>query len=522
MSRLPFDPNKMAVRKEPPQAPAILTVSQLSQKLDSVLRDGLTSAIRVSGEISGFRDRTHWYFDLKDADSVISCVMFQSAARRSSIQPADGLQVVIKGRIEYYAKQGKVSLLAESIEPIGAGALDLAFRKLVDECRALGWLDPNRKRLLPRFPRRIAIVTSRTGAALQDVLVTMKRRCPAVSALIVDVRVQGDAAAAEITAAIRELSIRGNELNLDAIILTRGGGSKEDLWSFNDRQLAESIVNSPIPIVAAIGHETDTTLAELVADERCATPTQAAMRLTPDAAELARQVESLDRRLNSHIRRLTATGRRSIDTLAARPALRDPMTIIEDRRELLESHTANLCSAAMRCIRDRTSNLNLLAAKLDRHRPQAIHAGKRSLLETLARRLEVATRARTGEVDLTERTDRLALALRNIHKSATARIDSTDRQLRAISPLRVLDRGFSVTTTPDGRIIRSTLNVQPGDQITTRVADGQFTSITQPNDGSPTPPRSQPTPAPPPPVSLPRRPSSKKPTNNQEGLFGTP
>ncbi len=468
----------MAARKEPPAATpgdedtapkskadaAILTVSQLAMKIDAVIRGGLPTAVRVVGEVSGFRDRTHWYFDIKDAESVISCVMFASSARRAKLSPDNGMEVVVKGRIEFYAKQGRITLIAESIEPVGAGALDLAFRKLLEEVRDLGWLDPERKRPLPRFPRRIAVVTSRSAAALQDVLVTMKKRCPGVAILLADVRVQGDGAAAEITAAINELSARAEELGLDALLLTRGGGSKEDLWCFNERMVAEAIIRCSIPVVAAIGHETDTTLAELVADERCATPTQAAMRLTPDTTELLRQLDSLDRRMLVHMQRTLASHRQQVESLASRPFLRDPAVLIEDAGVALEAAQYELREAMARRLESLRGQLQLSAARLERFHPRAVYASNRAALETLGQRLTLA---------ITTRRERSA-----------DRISAAERELRAINPLRVLDRGFSVTLAADGTAVRSAISVKPGDRLTTRVADGEIRSVAE-GQGSP-------------------------------------
>ncbi|NUQ51244.1 MAG: exodeoxyribonuclease VII large subunit [Phycisphaerales bacterium] len=222
MERLPFDPSKMSGAADKPKASSAakraeanaeakpddhaaassardgtLTVTQLAGAIDSALKSGVPARVRVIGEVSGFRDRTHWYFDLKDANAVVSCVVFQFAARKVGFTPENGREVVVSGRIDFYAKAGKVSLIADKVEPIGAGALELAYRALVEELRGLGWFDVARKRRVPSFPRKIAVVTSRTAAALQDVLVTMKQRCPAVGVLLADVRVQGDGAAAE-------------------------------------------------------------------------------------------------------------------------------------------------------------------------------------------------------------------------------------------------------------------------------------------------------------------------------------
>lgn len=500
----------------PPSGPAskdaagpssILTVSQLSAKIEGVLRDGLPATVRVVGEVSGFRDRTHWYFDIKDESAVVNCVVFQSAARRSPITPENGAQVVVKGRIEYYAKQGRVTLIVESIEPVGAGALDLAFRRLVEEVRLLGWLDPQRKRPLPRFPNRVAVITSRSAAALQDVLVTMRRRCAGVSILLADVRVQGDGAAAEISAAIDEISRRSSELRIDAILVTRGGGSKEDLWCFNEREVAEAIVKASVPVVAAIGHETDTTLAELVADERCATPTQAAMRLTPDSDELLRQLDSMHGRMDALLRRALVHDKRRVDSCAGRPLFKNPAFIVDRSASLVDDLSDRLHDAASLQLKALSAHVQLASARLDRLRPQTMHAALHERIQSLAHRLGTAMNSRLRDIELDEPALRLHRAARTLHTRLATRIHSVDRELNAVSPLRVLDRGFSVTTTQDGKIVRSSSMVRGGDQISTRLADGQIRSVVEGTRPQETRPQA-------------RQDKPRKPPDDGGGLFG--
>lgn len=436
--------------------PGTLTVSALAGMLDQALRRAMPAPVRVIGEVSGFRERTHWYFDLKDAEAVVGCVMFQSAAKRAGFTPANGQEVVVTGRVEFYAKQGRVSFIVEKIEQVGAGALELAYRKLCEEIRALGWFDPARKRPPPAFPRKIGVVTSRSAAALQDVLVTMKRRCAAVGVVLADVRVQGDGAAGEIAGAVRELSRRHRELGIDALIVTRGGGSMEDLWAFNERIVAQAIVECEIPVVAAIGHETDTTIAELVADERCATPTQAAMRLTPDCAALFRELDSAARRLEMVVGRA-----------------------LEEPRHRIEGGAGRLPGAAGHLQRRAEARLERAATRLERSRPQAVYD------RLIARLREAGVRLHAGARRALELPDLDAVSLR-MRRGATlavreraAHLDALDRQLRAVGPLSVLERGFSVTARADGRIVRAPGDVRAGDSLTTRVAEGSIESRVQ-------------------------------------------
>jgi exodeoxyribonuclease VII large subunit len=434
----------------------VITVTQLAARIDGALKAGIPMPVRFVGEVSGFRDRTHWYFDLKDENAVVSCVMFQSAARRAGFIPANGQQVVCRGRVEFYAKGGKISIILEKLEPVGAGALELAYRALVAELKALGWFDVEHKVPLPTFPRRVAVVTSKTGAALQDVLVTMKRRCPAVGVLVVDVRVQGEKAAPEVAKAVRYLDANADTLGVDAILLTRGGGSMEDLWAFNEREVAKAIFECRVPIVAAIGHETDTTIAELVADERCATPTQAAMRLTPDTAALLRQIDSHASRLQGQLQRAIRFDVQRVVGLARHPLFTNPREYVQRARQRLAALDQSLRAASDKHRTAARHRLEQSAARLERNRPQAVFARLVGRLNLAESRLKSVATVKVRE--------------------AAARAQALERQLNSVGPIRVLERGFSVTIGPDGHVVRSPEQVKIGDQIHTRVAAGSFKS----------------------------------------------
>jgi exodeoxyribonuclease VII large subunit len=424
--------------------------------IDRSLRVGVPKPIRVTGEVSGFRDRTHWWFDLKDENAVVSCVMFQSGARKAGFIPDNGQEVVASGRIEFYEKQGKTQLYIESLKPVGVGELELRFRALCEELRTLGWFDIERKRPLPWFPRRIAVITSRTGAALQDVLNTMNRRCPAVGAVIVDVRVQGDRAANEVAAAVDWISREHEAMGVDAVVVTRGGGSMEDLWAFNERVLAEAIVRCSIPVVAAIGHETDTTIAELVADERCATPTQAAMRLTPDRASLDEQLTQLRRRLGTSLRNGLRHEITRVRAIITNPVFANPGMLVTRASERADRAESDM----RRAMRDRIHAANLrlerLASRVHAGRPEAVHSARLVKADELETRLRAAMR-RTLE----RRADRLA---------------GYTRELDAVGPMQVLQRGYSVTLDADGRAVRDPAQVAPGQIIDSRVLGGVIRS----------------------------------------------
>jgi len=433
-----------------------VTVTQLASMIGSVLKSELPARLNVVGEISGFKDMTHWYFRLKDAGAVIDCVMFASAVKRMAAAPRDGDEVLACGRIEHYAKNGRTQLYVDRIEPIGAGALEQKFRALCREIQALGWFDPAIKNPPPRFPRRVAVVTSRTSAAAADVIDTFRRRAPFVPLLLVDVRVQGESAAGQIARALDRLNRRQAELGIDAILLTRGGGSIEDLWAFNERLVANAIHRSDLPVVAAIGHESDTTIAELVADERAATPTQAAMRLSPDRAALSEQVETLCARLRSNIERLLARDKQRLGSAARRPFFAAPASLTLRHRARLDSTARSLASTMRSRLDQERIRLGEKNMALVRQRPEAVIAARRAKANELRRRLR-------GSLD--HLLERRRAALRQLR-----------RTLEATGPMNVLRRGYSVTFREDGRLVRSESDVAEGDLLLTRLADGRIIS----------------------------------------------
>lgn len=440
------------------------TVSTLAGAIDTALRQGVAGPVRVVGEVSGLRDRTHWYFDLKDENAVVNCVMFASASKRFGLPPRDGELVIIKGRIEFYAKGGKVSFIVDSMERSGEGPLDRAYRELCATLKAEGYFDPERKKALPRFPRKIAVLTSRSAAALQDVINTCARRCPAVGIVHIDVPVQGDAASGVIAHAIDLLSKNHERLGVDAAILTRGGGSKEDLWCFNDRVVADAIFRCDLPLIAAIGHETDTTIAELVADERCATPTQAAMRLLPDRVELARQVDS--------------TGRRLANALARGAQIAERNCSVAGQR---------LIGAVIEQARLGHRRLAELELRLERVRPQAVYARMIASLDQASERLRQAMNRRL-EVDLDGLAAKLENAALGQLRQRETQTDAVEKHLQAVAPRSVLERGFSITLRADGRLVKSVKDVATGDIMRTHISDGSVESVVS---GRPSVPRKE-------------------------------
>lgn len=445
-------PSRRATK--PTSADRPMPVAALLGAIKSAVNNGLPGKVRVVGEVSNLSDRSHWFFSLKDGEAVIRCVMFASAARQVSFKARDGVQVVATGRVDVYPAQGQVQLYVDKLEPVGQGELEQRLRELVAELRGKGYFDPERKRALPAMPTRIAVVTSRSAAALQDVINTANRRWAGCELVLVDVRVQGGSAAPQIAKAINTLSEHGRSLGIDAVILTRGGGSIEDLWAFNEREVADAVYACALPVVAAIGHETDVTVAELVADMRCATPTQAAMTLVPDRAVLEQQVSQSADRLRLALRRRATHERQRLTAIQRHPAMSRPDRLTRLARQRLDTLTQQLNRA--------------LPAITASHLPRLTGLIK-ALPQAMTRRLTRDTEA----------------------------LDALARELDAVGPASVLARGYTYTLAPDGSVLRSAQTATDAGQLTTVFADGKVQSTV---NGSTRDPQT-----PPPPPPRPRR-----------------
>lgn len=488
MARLPFNPAKMAAapaasHAQDQQAAGTserpITVSQLAAVVDRVVREHTPATIRVIGEIGQFTERTHWYFSLKDAAAVIGCVMWHSAARRVGFVPKAGQQVLLSGKLEYYPPQGRIQFIADKLEPVGVGALDLAYRQLLEQLKGLGYFESDRKRSLPVLPKKVAIITSRKAAALQDVLDTFARRCPSLPLAFVDVRVQGDGSAAEIAQAIRRVGATHVKLGVDVLLVTRGGGSIEDLWAFNERVVADAIFQCPIPVVAAIGHETDTTIAELVADVRGATPTQAVMRIAPDQAALMQQLRSFGVRLSGLLSKQIRIDAERLRSAQRHSLFADPARLVDERGDDLADLQRGLQDAVRDRLRSLADALHIQERALDAVKPEALLSNRRERLHALRARLERAVTARLSvrlhKPDVV--AHRLQAAMHTRVRACISSVDGLARSLDLVGPSSVLARGYSVTTDSQGRVVRSRSQVSSGETMQTRVADGAIVSV---------------------------------------------
>ncbi|MEQ8786604.1 MAG: exodeoxyribonuclease VII large subunit [Pirellulaceae bacterium] len=350
-----------------------LTVSQLTTQIKAVLEELFTD-VWVAGEVSNVsRPRSgHVYFSLKDDAAQIRAAIWQSNARRMKFELKDGMEVLCRGGVDVYAPSGSYTLIVRQIEPRGEGALQAALRKLHEKLAAEGLFDPSRKRPLPRFPRKIAVVTSPSGAAVRDFLKVVRRRWRGVEVLIVPTRVQGDGAAREIAAAIKQV----NRLAAppDVLVVTRGGGSLEDLWSFNEEAVVRAICDSRVPVVSAVGHEVDVTLSDLAADFRAATPTEAAEHVVPSREDVLSGVASLRTRLDSSLRGIAARARGRLDALAQRRVLRRPEERIHDLSRRVDELAQRAERAIGRGLVRTEEQLGALSARLESLSPLGVLA----------------------------------------------------------------------------------------------------------------------------------------------------
>lgn len=433
----------------PRRAPAPLSVSQLTALVRGALEREIGHVL-VSGEISNLRPAAsgHVYFTLKDDRSQIRCVMFRSAAQLLVFRPANGQEVVARGRVDMYCERGEIQLYVEVLEPQGHGALQLAFEQLKARLAGEGLFDDRRKRPLPFLPAGVGIATALGGAALHDILVILRARYPALHVVVRPVRVQGVGAADDICQAIADLNAYPG---LDVLIVGRGGGSLEDLWSFNEESVARAIAASRLPIVSAVGHEIDFTIADFVADARAPTPTAAAEMVVPRLADLRAVVERAEYGLVRGLTRRVERERRHLAHVVQR--LRDPRGRIRDLRAGTEAATARLDAAMRRSLGAARLRLEACAHRL--------------LMQQPGRRVEELARTVAGlrhRLDLAVRR-RLAAAQDDVARAAGALDD--------LSPLAVLRRGYSlVRRVSDGAIVRTSADLAPGDDIDISFAEG--------------------------------------------------
>jgi exodeoxyribonuclease VII large subunit len=409
----------------------------------------------VEGEISNFRaqDSGHLYFTLKDQNSQIRAVMFRSQARLLRFRPENGMQVVVRGRVTIYEDRGELEISAEYLEPKGAGALQVAFEQLKAKLEAEGLFDPARKKPIPTLPRRIGIVTSPQAAALRDILNILLRRHHTASILIFPAQVQGDAASAEVGAGVRHFN---QARNVDVIIVARGGGSAEDLTAFNNEALARVVAASGIPVISAVGHETDFTIIDFVADLRAPTPSAAAELVIRSRQEVEDQAEGLRQRLVRAMRYRLLMGRQALTELAQHGAFGRITDLINRRQQRLDD----------------------LKNRLDRAERQVLEQHRRRLETAAAVVRHYDVRRMLGGIrrELDSRIAALAATVRTLLLRQQGTLNQLTGQLEALSPLAILDRGYALVFDSAGMLLKDAAQVKSGDEISARLAKGMVTA----------------------------------------------
>jgi len=445
----------------PAQPAQILSVTELTRRLKALLEERFPN-VWVNGEISNLRSPSsgHLYFTLKDANAQLAVVLFRSVAAKVGFKLKDGLQVIAFGDISVYEKSGQYQLVARQLLPKGLGALQLAFDELKQRLAKEGLFDPARKKPIPALPQRIGLVTSPTGAAIRDFLNIIGRRFPNVRIVINPVRVQGEGAAQEIADAIDQFNglHASGTLPLDVLIVTRGGGSLEDLWAFNEEVVARALARSQIPTISAVGHEIDFTISDFVADLRAPTPSAAAELVVKAKEEFRRQLDQCRSRLQQDLRLRLAGARQRYSDLASSYVFRRPMEVIRQYQQQVDDLGHRLRQATA-----------------------VILGGFRGRTETAAekfRLLSPHTRVLNWRQQLVSDQRRFQSAWSQVWRDAQRRLAQAGAKLELLSPSSTLQRGYSITRIVEtGKIVRRKTHVRPGTKISTKVLDGEFGSV---------------------------------------------
>ncbi len=433
----------------------VLAVSELNRQVKRLLEDNFTQ-VWVQGEISNMArpQSGHWYFSLKDDQAQIRCAMFRNRNRMLRFKPDSGDEVIVRGRVSLYEGRGDYQLIVENLQPAGAGALQQQLEQLKAQLLAEGLFAAEQKQALPPMPRHVAIISSPTGAALQDILSVFRRRSPQVLLSVLPVSVQGAAAEPDVVAALQSLNEQGHTLAtpVDAVIIARGGGSLEDLWAFNGERLVRAVHACGLPVVSAVGHETDITLCDLAADARAPTPSAAAELLSPDSAALLNVLGSMQHKLVRLVRRYCTQAQRELDQTAR--LLRHPGRRLEDHNQRCDE----LAERLLRAMHANQNRQGLLlqhaTAQLQRFQPQRE-------LQAARQRLQASSA-------------RLPPAWQQVLSQKLAEFGHLSKMLHTVSPLATLQRGYAIVESDPAprRIIRNASELQQGDTIRARLAEG--------------------------------------------------
>ena len=412
----------------------IYTVSQINSVIKEILENNLPSRLAIAGEITNWSIARsgHAYFDLKDENALLPCVCWRSKLDRIKFEPENGLAAIAKGYIDVYSPHGKLQFYVESMQPAGVGALQLAFEQMFKRLETQGLFDDAHKKPLPAYPQRIGILTSESGAAVHDIKDSIHNRWPPAELFLYPVPVQGEGAAGQIAAAIRNVNRQNKKLKLDILIVGRGGGSLEDLWAFNEEILAQAIFDSKIPVISAVGHEVDTTIVDLVADARASTPTKAGVVAVPDMQEVLQHVENLKNRLVSKLKFLLHSAEQQSDELCIR-----------------------LQSSVKHLLTDTRNRLYAIAEQI--------------------RKIEPHRSLRKKTVDLNNLQNQANAAITAIINECRMQLTAQTNRLAGLNPKSILQRGYSITTNKKtGLLVKRLKDVQIGELLNTELSDENF------------------------------------------------
>lgn len=432
------------------QSPSIYTVSRLNQTVRLLLEQEM-GQVWISGEISNFTQPSsgHWYFTLKDDTAQVRCAMFRNSNRRVTFRPQHGQQVLVRANITLYEPRGDYQIIVESMQPAGEGLLQQKYEQLKAKLSAEGLFDHQFKKPLPSPAHCVGVITSKTGAALHDILHVLKRRDPSLPVIIYPTAVQGDDAPGQI---VRAIELANARRECDVLIVGRGGGSLEDLWSFNDERVARAIFASLIPVVSAVGHETDVTIADFVADLRAPTPSAAAEVVSRNQLELLRQIQNGQQRLEMAMDYFLANRTRRFTQIHHRLQQQHPQLRLARQQTVLERLRQRMNVALDNQLKRAVTRQLRAAQRLNQQNPQPKIYRAQTRIQQLEYRLADNIRARLS--------------------TTRERFGNAVTHLEAVSPLSTLARGYSVTTATDGKVLKQAKQVKAGDVLTTRLTDG--------------------------------------------------
>ena len=460
----------------PTPARDVYSVSRLNREVRVLLERGL-GVLWVEGELSNFSQPPsgHWYFSLKDRDAQLRCAMYRLKNSLVGFTPRAGMQVLVRGRISLYEPKGEFQLIVEHLEEAGVGALRREFERLKTRLAAEGLFAPEHKRPLPRFPRRIGVITSPSGAALHDILKVLARRYPPAAVLLYPTAVQGAAAVPTLVAALGTASARAE---CDVLILARGGGSLEDLWAFNDERVARAIHACALPVVCGVGHEIDFTIADFVADARAPTPSAAAELVVPDGRACLEAFARTAQRLEAGMHRELRVGRARLQAVGHRLTLAHPGVRLQQQMQRLDDLTQRLCGATRACLHCEGQRLAEDRVRLQQHSPQRVLAAWASHNQALQLRLARAMREQEARATIrgAELHARLERAARQSVTGVAQRLALAQRALDAVSPLATLARGFAIVKRADGTVLTDAAAVAVGEEIEACLARGTLTA----------------------------------------------